>query len=471
MKNIKKIHFVGMKGVGMTPLAIIAKEAGFVVSGCDVGETFITDDPLKKAGISCLEGFLGEHVKGVDLVITTGAHGGFNNEEVKLAQASGSYVLTQGQAVGVFMKGEIFGRNMEGISVGGSHGKTTTTALIATILKKNGMDPSYVIGTGIVPSIGSPGHFGKGKYFVAEADEYATEPTFDPTPKFLWQNPKIAVFTNIELDHPDVYPDEDAIREAFLIFANQLPSDGSLIAFGDDPQIQKLLKGFAKNVITYGTSSQNDFVINKISSNNGQVFFWLEGRGATFGEFCLPVIGEHNAFNATASVITALETGLTVEAIKKALLTFTGSKRRSEYIGSLGENVLVYDDYGHHPTEISKTLSAFKKNFPGHKIICVFQPHSYSRTKKLFEHFVHSFRSADEVILIEIYPSFRETYDPEVSSRTLADEMNKFYPKISFLSDPVSVVKYIQGQKLGKTVILTMGAGDVYKIGEELVFG
>ena len=179
MNKIKNIHFLGIKGVGMTPLAIIAKEAGFKVSGCDLDEEFITDAPLERAGIKSLVGFSEEHLLACDLLITTGAHGGFENIEVIKAKQLGIPVWTQGQAVGKFMDGELLKDVFEGISVAGSHGKTTTSAMIATILKENKQDPTFLIGTGDIPSLGSSGHFGKGKYFVAEADEYATEPKYD----------------------------------------------------------------------------------------------------------------------------------------------------------------------------------------------------------------------------------------------------------------------------------------------------
>src|SRR5476651_368276 len=185
----KSIHFVGIKGVGMTPLALVAKEAGFVVSGSDVGEEFITDEILRESEIIPLIGFSSEHIASPDLVITTGAHGGYDNVEVQTAKEKPIPVITAGEAVGQFMAGEVLGRTFKGISVAGTHGKTTTTAMIATIMKETGFDPSFIIGTGNVGSLGTPGHFGKGKYFVAEADEYATEPKYNKTAKFLWQHP------------------------------------------------------------------------------------------------------------------------------------------------------------------------------------------------------------------------------------------------------------------------------------------
>src|SRR5579863_7617328 len=237
----KKIHFVGIKGTNMTPLAIIAKEAGFEVSGSDVEQEFITDAALKKTGIKPLVGFSSEHITDQNLVITTGAHGGFDNVEVVTAKTKNIPVMSAGEATGEFMKGTLFKKKFVGISVAGTHGKTTTTAIIATMFAENKFDPSYIIGTGNVGSIGLPGHFGTGRYFVAEADEYATEPVHDKRARFLWQHPMFAVITNIEHDHPDIYPTITAVREAFLSFAKKLPAKGSLIACGDDPQIKMLL--------------------------------------------------------------------------------------------------------------------------------------------------------------------------------------------------------------------------------------
>lgn len=451
--TIKSIHFVGIKGVGMTPLAIIAKEAGIEVSGSDIGEEFITDELLKKAGIVSLVGFSPSHLSSgstkIDLVITTGAHGGFNNVEVLEARRKNIKVITQGEAVGDFMKGSIFGRKQIGISITGTHGKTTTTAMIATVLKGCGLDPSYVIGTGNVVSLGSSGHFGKGKYFVAEADEYMTEPSFDKTIKFMWQHPKIAIITNIEFDHPDAYKTIDDTRKACLAFVNQLPKDGVLIVCGDDPQVKKLLSEFTGRKITYGSAKQNDYVVDDV-----------------LRDIELSVFGEHNRLNATAAFIVGLEIGLSREKIIESLVQFKGSKRRSEFVGTLSSGALVYDDYAHHPTEIQKTLKAFREKFPNSKIVCIFQPHTYSRTKSLFEQFSDSFKDVNTVILTQIYSSLREKPDPTVS---MPDLSKKIGAKSLFLPGLSDVVKYINNQRFGKdVVVITMGAGDVYKIREKL---
>lgn len=470
MKKIRHIHFVGIKGVGMTPLAIIAKEAGFKVTGSDIADEFITAKPLQKAKIKPIIGFAEKNIGNADLVITTGAHGGFENIEVKTARKKNIEVLTQGEAVGFFMSGEIFNRRQIGISVTGCHGKTTTTAMTALIFKECMQDPSFLIGTGNIPCLGGPAHFGKGNYFICEADEYATEPIFDKTPKFLWQKPKIAIFTNIEFDHPDLFTTVDEVRNAFLKFANQLPSDGILIANGDDLQTKKLIQGYRGKVITFGFSPRNNYVLKRVNISGSQTFFWVDAYGVSLGEFSINVIGEFNAFNALGAIIAALESGLDTEKIKKSLKMFTGTKRRFEYIGKLPSGALLFDDYAHHPTEIKSTLSAFRKAFPKSKIVCVFQPHTYSRTKMLFEQFSYSFIDCDTVILTNIYPSLRETPDPSVSSLLLVNEIAKHHRDALFCPELSDVVKYIRekGYK-DNTIVITMGAGDVYKIADRLL--
>ena len=465
-----KIHFVGIKGVGMAPLAIIVKEAGFDVSGCDIDEEFITDASLQKAGIKPLTGFDASHIKDCSLVVTTGAHGGFDNPEVIKAKELGIKVWTQGEAVGKIMGKELLDKKYEGISVSGSHGKTTTTAMIATILKANGLDPTFLVGTGNVESLGSCGHFGKGKYFVSEADEYATEPKYDKTPKFLWQKPKIAVITNIEYDHPDIYPTLESLDKAFLEFSKTVEKDGVLITYFEDTQIPKILKDYRGKSITYGFSKQADFHIEKLSIEQDEMFFWVYAKETLLGQFALNVIGEHNALNALGSIIVCLELGLTVENIKKGLMGFKGTKRRFEFLGNLPSGASLYDDYAHHPTEIRKTLSAIKKSFPNKKIVCIFQPHTYSRTKNLFEQFVSSFSAADIVIIADIYPSLRESIDGSVSSRMLANRISTIHKDVFYIPSLPDVVKYVVLENFGKEfLIVIMGAGDIYKIAKDLL--
>ncbi len=469
MKQNKHIHFVGIKGVGMAPLAIIAKEAGFIVTGCDLDEVFITDEVLEKAQIDIKTGFSVGHLEGVDLLITTGAHGGFDHPEVRKAKEMGIIIWTQGQAVGEFMKGEIFGKNLKGIAVSGTHGKTTTTAMIASILKDNRLDPSFLVGTGNIPFLDSSGHFGKGEYFVAEADEYATEPKYDLTPKLLWQKPYFAVITNIELDHPDLYASVEDLYKAFLAFSQNIAVNGGLVLNIDDEITRRLSKNVVGHVVTYGFSKDADFYVDRIHVDKEKMYFWINNKETSLGEFSLNVTGDHNALNALAAIVIGLELGLSLANIKSALTKFHGTRRRFEYIKDLENGAILYDDYAHHPTEIKSTLQAFKKTFPNKKILCIFQPHTYSRTKKLFDQFKYSLSFADEVIVTDIYSSAREEKDDSVSSQMLVNEIAKIFGKVKYIENLPNVVKYVNENMYNSDwVILTMGAGNIYKISEEL---
>jgi len=468
--KIKRIHFVGVKGVGMSPLAIIAKEAGMDVSGSDVDQVFITDEELIKAGIIPQVGFDPARVEGVDLVITTSAHGGRENPEVKKAIEKGIEVLSQGEALGKFADGQIFGKKFAQICIAGSHGKTTTTAMIATMLSQSRLDPSFAIGTGVIPSLGASGHFGRGKYFVSEADEYFADPLNNKTPKFLFFNPKIAVVTNIDFDHPDIYPTIEDLNKAFIEFTKKITADGVLVVCGDGELNRNFLKRVSVRRVTFGFSPSNDYVLERVTTNPDKTFFWVKSHGALVGEFSLKIFGEQNALNALSAVVVGFELGLSTEQIKKGLSAFSGTKRRSELVGQMENGALLYDDYAHHPTEIKETLSSFRKAFPKHKIITVFQPHMYSRTKILFNDFASSFGDTDLAIIPEIFPSFREEPDPNFSSSLLAQEIKKHSKEAIYFPTLPDVVKYLASQKFDKnTIVLTMGAGDVYQISKELV--
>lgn len=468
----KRIHFVGIKGVGMTSLAIIAKQAGNIVSGSDVSESFITDDILKKHGIDVKTGFDPERVVDVDIVITTGAHGGYQNPEVVNARKLHIPVYTQGEAVGLFMDGKLFTKKkLIGISVAGAHGKTTTTSMIATMLQYAGMDPSYVIGTSQIASLEGPGHLGKGKYVVVEADEYATEPTVDKKAKLLWQHPDVIVLTNIDFDHPDIYTSLDDILHVFETFVSQLPKHGMIIACGDDEGVRSLLPAVSRDVVTYGFSPTNTYQISRMKTDEERSFFHITRDGVELGTFSIQVSGSHNILNAAAAVVTGIEIGLPPETIATSLRHYRGAKRRMEYVGRLGSGALVYDDYAHHPKEITETLSAFRQMFPKRKLICFFQPHTYSRTKKLFEQFLSSFDSADVVGIMDIFASAREERDMSVSSEQMVHEIQIRKHDVVSLPRLTDVVQYIDQNRFGRdSVVIFMGAGDIYKIKDSLTF-
>lgn len=466
----KKIHFVGIKGVGMTSLAILCKEAGAEVTGSDVAASFITDAPLNKAGITVTEDFAVDNIRGVDLVIFSGSHDGRDNVEVKKSHELNIPVMTLAVALSHVMDGELFGRKQLGITVAGTHGKTTTTALIATVLSQNNMDPSYFIGTSEIPSLTSPGHYGSGKYAVIEADEYVNDPKYDREAKFLKFYPDIAVITNIDYDHVDIYDSIDSLRSTFGKMIENIMPSGVLIAFGDDLHVRKLVDGTDKKVITYGFTPKNDYFIKRVNISSGLTFFHVEGKGADLGEFAIQIMGEHNALNALAAIIVGLEVGLSIDKIKISIKEFTGSKRRFEKKGNLESGALLYDDYAHHPTEIKKTLETFRKIYPRKKILAIFQPHTYSRTKKLFEDFLRSFIDADEVIITDIYGSKREDVDPAVTGEAIVQRLSLTQKNVTSQKSLSDVVEYVKNRHYNEDfVIVTLGAGDIYQIAPDLI--
>lgn len=466
----KKIHLVGIKGVGMTPLAIICKQAGATVTGSDIAASFITDIPLEKAGITVKTGFNEKNIEGVDLVISTGAHGGKENIEVVKAIKLGIPIMTLAEALGHLLDGELLGVSKKGIAVSGTHGKTTTTALIATIFSQNKLDPTYFIGTSEISTLSSPGHYGKGEYAVIEADEYANDPKSDKTAKFLTLTPQVAVITNIDYDHVDIYDSLDEVREMFAKLLQNIMPSGVAIVYGDDREIEKITQDTDKRVITYGMTPKNDYYLKRVTISSGYTFFHVEGQGTDLGEFAVQIMGEHNALNALAAVIVSLEVGLPLDSIKKSLKTFSGSKRRFEHLGTLPEGALLYDDYAHHPTEIKKTLETFKKLFPRKKLVVIFQPHTYSRTKKLFEDFLRSFNDADEIIITDIYGSKREAIDVSVSAEALVQKLTLLRKDASTQKSLTDVVEYVKNKRYNEDyIVVTLGAGDIFQIAPSLL--
>lgn len=476
---IKKIFFVGIKGVGMAPLAIIAKEGGFDIAGSDTGEEFITDLWLNKKDVKIFEGFethaiqefFGESAKTMCLVITTGAHKGFDNPQVIWAKEKNIPVLTQGQALSIFMDGEIFQKRFKGIAIAGSHGKTTISSLLATTLMSLDLDPSYSVGTGEVFPSAAPGHFGNGEYFIAEADEYASEPVYDRVPKFLYLNPKYAIFNNIDFDHPDLFLDINEIVDAFLELAENVTSGGTLFINGDDTYLSRFKDKVNKDIriVTYGEKGQNDYIISKIVSFGLSTRFTVHKKNNEFGVFELTVPGIHNAKNSLSVIAFLSEIGYEYVQIRDALKTFKGTKRRTEIVGNTKGGALLIDDYGHHPLEILTTISSIKKSYPDKKLVCVFQPHTFSRTKSLLSEFSKSFSGVHKLILLPVFKSARDSENDSISKEELTDSFSK-YCDVSYEEKFSDVIEYLdQNFASNEFVILTIGAGDVYKIGYSLV--
>ncbi|MFI5265317.1 MAG: UDP-N-acetylmuramate--L-alanine ligase [Candidatus Levyibacteriota bacterium] len=498
---VRKIYFVGIKGVGMASLAEIAVDAGFIVAGSDVAEEFITDKVLEAKKIkvdtgfhvSDLEKFIGGKINET-LVVTTAAHNGLSNPQCQFALDKGINVLTHGQAVGYFMTGELFKKTFTGVSVLGCHGKTTVSAMFATALSKVGLNPSYSVGTSEIFPLGPAGHLGAGEYFVAEADEFISDVQKDRTVKFLYQYPRYAIINNIDFDHPDVYKNLDEVKKTFEKFClENIKDNGVLFANGDDKNLSLLIDNVLLSrkdikIITYGENEANDYQIKSFNEIGWGSEFEVFCKGKNLGGFELSVPGYHNAKNMLAAIGFLNELGIPFEQIKKAVAAFRGTKRRQEKLGSTKNGAIVIDDYAHHPDEIDKTLGAVKNAFPEKKILCLFQPHTLSRTVAFKNEFALAFSKADQVLFLPIFTSKREgetNYDQIYGSIKKAMQENGV--NVSFLTDErndaeldtppyflpknrLNVLEYIQKNFDSKRwAIVCLGAGDLYRIGLDMV--
>lgn len=461
LHSARTVYFVGIKGVAMAALAIYCKERGMSVRGCDTQEEFPTDKELRKANVPIDIGFDPTFLKKkTDLVIYTGAHSGRDNPVVRFALKQGVTALSHGKALGMFMEGK------RQITVAGSHGKTTTAGMIATTLKVNGKDPSYAIGCGALLGMGPAGHFGSGDFFVAEGDEYVTDHGHDETPRFLWQKPEILVATNIDFDHPDAYPSLKSVQDAFVKLQTQQVGQKLAVVNIDDPKSNVLLSG--QNVITYGFSPRADMHIVHTGVGVERMFFTLEQKRVRVGEFTLKVPGRHNVANAAATIVTCQALGLNIDEIRNGLLAFSGTKRRFEKLGEVN-GVTYYDDYAHHPAEIIATLAGAKIWYPGRRIIAVFQPHTFSRTKVLLPDFARSFTDAAMVILTDIYASAREHDTLGITGKTLLEETLKHHSDVQYGKDFLEVRKVLSQKIMPGDVVIFMGAGDIYSWGVRII--
>ncbi len=461
---MKKLHyhFIGIKGVGMTALALCAQDKGVEVTGWDVDEHFVTDKILADRGISWSKD---PSIPGnPDLIIMTAAHGGMGNSQILLAQSRGIPVTTYAQAVALMMQGKI------GISVCGVGGKTTTVAMLATILDRAGLHPSYIDGVGGISSLPAPGAFNElGKYFIAEADEYAISPGTDDRPKFIFQHPQAVIVTNIEHDHPDIYPSLESVEKVYSEFFNEIPSDGLLVAQIDNSNSARITLPLKDklDLVTVGLSPRADWRITKVHTGEEIMFIEVSQHGLE-EKLTLSVPGNHNALNAVASAAVANHYGVGWDKIQKGIKEFTGTKRRFEFIGE-NAGIRLYDDYAHHPTEIKTVIKATKEWLPGRRVIVAFQPHTYSRTKALFSQFTKSFTSADFTLFVDIYASKRETQDFSVSSKLLCEETRKINRNVKYIGPKEKLPQELSSIAKHGDVIITMGAGDIFQEHENIL--
>lgn len=450
------IYFVGIKGVGMTALAVILKEMGMNVSGSDVAKPFITDAQLAAHGIEVFEGFDSSRVAKVNpSVVVVGASWGDDHEEVAAAHDSTAQVILYSEALGEISKLK------KTIAVSGTHGKTTTSSLTAFLMERAGLNPGYVIGTGTVPDLDGNGKWGTGEHFVVEADDYKKAPDIE-IPKFMDLDPAVVILTSSEYDHPDFFKSLDHIEGVFANLLNSLREDGYGVVFLDDPSVKRIIKNTDKPLETYGESEEAAWRIRISESENGSTFTLTHGE-EDFGEFKILMSGRHYVWNAVAGIIVALKEGADVEKIRGALPEFTGAQRRFEVHKAKG--VTFVDDYAHHPTAVKLTLEGARKRWPEKKIWCFYQPHQVSRTEALMKEFGAAFGAADKVLLVDIFASAREVTDG-VTSEDLAKEVGKHHDDVAYVGSIEEARAYLEEHFKEADVIFTMGAGDIYEIAE-----
>jgi len=462
LNKIKKIHFIGIGGIGLSAIARFMKEKNKEVSGSDLSHSLMTDK-LEKLGIKIKIGQSEENIsQDMDLIIYTTAVPK-NNPELKKVRELGIKTITYPESLGLVFNDKY------GIAVCGTHGKSSVSAMAGLLLDDARLDPSIIVGS-IVPRYDSNLRVGKSKYFLAEACEYERS--------FLNLDPKIIILNNIELDHTDYYKNLKDMRSAFEEFISHLPEDGILICNGDDNEVRKFIKLKVHKVISFGFNENNNVRGCDIRFESGMTKFNVSYDNKDLGEFILKVPGKFNIYNALGVISLGLTLEIPVEIIKKSLVNYSGIWRRFEIKGEY-KKALVISDYAHHPTAVKATIEATKNFYPGKRILAVFQPHQHNRTKELYKDFLNSFDDADVVILSEIFDvaGREEKKDQSVSSLDLVKDikrrrhsrMSPADDSIFYAKDLKDTRKLIDEKIKPDDVLLIMGAGDIYKIADDLV--
>jgi UDP-N-acetylmuramate--alanine ligase len=446
--KIEKIHFVGIGGIGMSGIAEVLLNLGFTVTGSDLRKTDTTDR-LQVLGAVIFTGHREENISSADVVVVSSAVRP-DNPEIRKAKELFIPVIQRAEMLAELM------RMKYSVAIAGAHGKTTTTSLVSTILGHAGLDPTCVIG-GRLNSLGSNAKLGDSKFLVAEADES------DGT--FLLLFPTIAVTTNIDLEHLDFYKDINEIKSAFLSFLNKVPFYGLDIICIDNVNVQSLIPQLKRRYMTYGLSKQADLRAENITYNGFITSFKVFYRDEEMGDIDLTLPGIHNVVNALAACGVAIELDIPFSTVKEALKDFGGIHRRLEI--KWDGAIKLIDDYGHHPTEIRATLSAMRQMWKG-RIIVVFQPHRYTRTKALMEEFVTSFNEADVLIVTEIYAASEEAIEG-VNGHVLSENIRTSgHKNVIFVPTKEDAAEKVLSVAHEGDVVITLGAGDIYKIEERL---
>ena len=450
--SIKKLHFVGIGGIGMSGIAEILIDQGFKITGSDKA----TSDNTERLQSLGTKVYIGHDAKNVepdaDVLVYSSAVAP-DNPEIIEAQKRKIPVIRRAEMLAEIM------RLKYGIGVAGTHGKTTTTSIISLVLMEGGIDPTVIVGGRLRGLAGSNARLGKGEFIVVEADE------FDRS--FLSITPTIAVLTTLETDHLDTYRDLDDIKGAFIQFAGKVPFYGSVVLCLDEPALQDIMPRIKKKIITYGLNGQADLQAVDIVHKENKSKFLVVHDGKDLGVIEIQIPGKHNVQNALAAVAVGLELKVPFEKIKTGVEKFTGVFRRWEVKAEI-DGVTVVDDYAHHPTEIKATLAGAKSGWR-RRVVCVFQPHLYSRTRDFYEDFGRAFFNADLLIITDVYPA-REEPIQGVTGELIANAAKSFgHKNVHYVADKKSVPGFLKKVKQPGDIIITMGAGDIWRYGEEFI--
>ncbi len=445
-RHIKNIHLVGIGGSGMSGIAEVLLKSGYNVTGSDIRRTSVTDR-LKRLGASIIYKHKQENVKGTEVVVYSSAISE-SNPEIRAAQVIGIPIIPRAEMLGELM------RMKQGIAIAGTHGKTTTTSIIARMLEFSGRDPTVVVG-GMIKSIGTGGIVGGGEYFVCEADESDRS--------FLYLSPVISMITSIDADHLDNYRDIDEIRDTFTQFANRVPFYGFIVLAYDDENIRSIITKVRRRSITYGMREGARVKGSDISLGVKSEFSVKIAR-QNIGRFTFPIPGAHYVMNAIGAIALGLELDIKPGLLRDAIAGFEGVVRRFEYIRN-GE-IKIIDDYAHHPREIEETIKAARL-LSENRIVVVFQPHLFSRTMKLCDGFAKSLQLADEIIVTDIYPA-REEAIPGVTGKIIVDRMAEIGKKAKYIKEIDRISDCLRNVIKKGDIVLTLGAGNIRKVAKEL---
>ena len=451
LKNIQHVHFVGIGGSGMSGIAEVLINLGYKVSGSDLKQTEVTER-LASLGGKIFIGHRPEQIRNAHVVVTSSAVLP-DNPEVVQAKKLKIPVIPRAEMLAELM------RLKYAVTIAGTHGKTVTTSLVSMVLAEGGLDPTVVIG-GRLKNIGSSAKLGRGEFIVAEADE--------SDGSFLKLTPTIAMVTNIDDDHLDHYKTLDNIKDAFTQFVNKVPFYGSIILCGEDENIKSIIPQITRKYYTYGIGKNYDFYAENIVYREMDSEFDICFSGKNLGRLTIHLPGAHNVVNSLGAAAVGIELGIELAKIRKAFLDFTGVSRRLE-VKARKKEIVFIDDYGHHPTEIRVTLETIKSIWPERRLLVIFQPHRYTRTRDLAKKFGPSFNSVSRVWLTDIY-SAGEKPIPGISSSLILESFPaEKRETVTLSSDRDAIIKEVAKSLRPRDVLVTLGAGDVYKIGEEIL--